>query len=59
MADHLQSIAFHAAKETTLVAFVTGGVADLMNLEENRVGVAVDEDFEDFLNIAAFLALAP
>src|SRR5262245_18405007 len=39
--------------------FVTGSAADLLHLEENGVGVAVDVDFTHLLNVATHLALAP
>src|SRR5437879_1948164 len=47
------------SKEAAQVAFMAGGAADLMYLEQHRVGVAVEEDLPDFLDVARFLALAP
>ena len=55
----LQPFRLDAAEEATRVAFVAGRPADLMHLEQDRVGVAIDEDFADLLDVAALLALAP
>lgn len=47
----------HSAEETALVPLVAGGTADLFDLEQDRVAIAVDIDRADKLEIAAFLAL--
>src|SRR5260221_13823001 len=47
------------AEEAALVALVTGGAADLVHLEQDCVGVAIDADLLDFLHVAGLFALAP
>src|SRR5262249_34353154 len=47
------------AKETTRITLMASRAADLMDLEKNRVRVAIHEDFADFLDVAALFALAP
>ncbi len=54
-----QSVALDAAEEAAGVALVAGGAADLVDLEQDGVGVAIDEDLAHFLDVAALLALAP
>ena len=43
------------AEKATLIAFMAGGAADLMDLKQDRVGVAIDERVFDFLKIALTL----
>src|SRR6185437_2952404 len=48
------------AKEARLVALMAGGgVAVLIDAQQNRIGVAIDPDFAHRLEIARLLALAP
>src|SRR5947209_20432817 len=54
-----QPLRRHAAEEAALVALVAGRPADLLDLEEDRVGVAIDVDALHDLHVAALLALAP
>src|SRR5205823_337518 len=48
-----------AAVEAGAIARVTGRPADLLDFQQDRVGVAVEIDLLDFLDMAALLALAP
>jgi len=50
--------AFDRAKETGLVTFVAGG-ADLLDLDEQRVAIAIERNVFDGLGVAAFLAFHP
>lgn len=47
------------AKEATDIAFVASGTANLFDLEQNRIGVAVDIDFSHMLHMAARFPLLP
>ena len=48
------------AEEARLVAeMACGAIATLLDGDHDRVGVAIDPDFADDLEIAGFLALAP
>ena len=46
-------------KETASISFVACGAADLIDLCQQRIRVAVVEDFLQLLNIPAFFALSP
>jgi hypothetical protein len=59
LADDADLISVKLSEEAALIALVARGPTALANLEEDRVGVAVDEDRLDVLHVAAFLALAP
>src|SRR5262249_12884064 len=59
LGDDLESVALDLAEETAFVPLVAGGAADLMDLQEDGVGVAVEVDRPDVLGVAALLALAP
>src|SRR4051812_34195741 len=52
------AVAFDRAEETGLITFVTGG-ADLVDLDQERVAVAIEGDVLDLLRVAARLALHP
>ena len=47
------------AEEAALVPLMAGSATNLIDSNEQRVGVTVVEDTFDFLNVAAFLALPP
>ena len=38
---------------------MTGGAANLVNFEQERVGIAVEVHFLDLLHVARFFPLAP
>src|SRR5262249_62118542 len=59
LANHFHLPVLDCPEEASAVPFMTGGAADLVHFEQNRVGVAVDEDLAHFLHMAALLALAP
>src|SRR5262249_4903911 len=59
LGDEHRSARRYLAEEAAFVSFVAGGAAKLADFEENRVGVAVDEDGFDLLHIAALFSLAP
>ena len=52
------ALVFHRAKETGLVAFMTGR-ADLFDLNQQRVAIAVEGDVLHGLGVAAGLAFPP
>ena len=54
-----RAVVLDAAEEAALVALVAGDAADLLDLEQDRVGVAVDEDLAHVLQMAGGLALHP
>src|SRR5689334_12879226 len=47
------------AKKAALVAFVAGSAADLVDLQQERVVVAIDKRVLDFLKISRLLAFEP
>ena len=47
LAFHDQPLRRHAAEEATVIAFVAGGAADLFDLQQNRVFVAIDVNRPD------------
>src|SRR5262245_41042745 len=51
--------ALSMAEVAALVTLVAGRPADLLDLQQDRVGVAVEEDAADLLHVAALFALAP
>lgn len=53
------AVLFQSAEETGAVSFMTCGAADLINLEDHRVLIAIDKDFFDDLCIAGLLAFFP
>src|SRR5262249_30878172 len=59
LADDFKLIAIQAAIETASVSFVARRLADLVNLEKNGVGIAIDENLADVLNMPALLPFAP
>src|SRR6266550_3119723 len=59
LADHLQLVVLKPTEEAALIALVARGVADLMDFEENRIVVAIEEDFLHFLHVARLFAFAP
>src|SRR5262249_53425622 len=59
LADDSHGVAFHFAEEATRVTLVAGGAADLVDLEQDGGGVAVDIHAAHLLDVAALLALAP
>src|SRR5581483_5653563 len=59
LADHGYVALVQPAEEAAFVAFMAGGAADLVDLEQDGVGVAVDVDLLDDLHIAALFTLAP
>jgi hypothetical protein len=46
------------AEEAAWVAFVASGSV-LLNEQQNRIGIAIDTYFDDFLSMPAFFAFAP
>ena len=59
LADHNEFAVLIFAEEAGVIAFVAGGSADLFDLENDRIEVAVDINFLDFLDISGFLAFSP
>ena len=56
---HLAPLGIDPPKEAAAVALVAGGPTDLLDLDQQRVFVAVEVDFLELLNVAALLTLAP
>ena len=46
-------------EKTTAVTFMASGIAYLLDLQQNRVVIAIDKHFLDDLHIAAFFAFHP
>src|SRR6185369_1095074 len=60
LGDDLEAaVAADAAIEAALVALVAGDAADLLDLEEDGVGIAVDADLAHVLQVSRRLALHP
>src|SRR5581483_7507259 len=58
-ADDGQLAAGHPPEEAAPVPLVAGGAAELLDLQQHGVGVAVDVHLADLLDVAALLALPP
>ena len=59
LGDDLQTVRRHLAEEARRIAFVARRAADLLDLEQHGVAVAIDEDLAHVLDVAALFALAP
>src|SRR5262249_48147796 len=59
LADDLELVTFHLAEEAACVTLMARRTTNLMDLEEDRVGVAVDVDFAYFLDVPPLFAFAP
>src|ERR1700744_3783378 len=53
------SLGSNLAEKAASVAFVAGRAADLLDLKQERVGVAVDQNLTHPLHVPAFFAFAP
>jgi hypothetical protein len=58
-ADDDVIVALELTEEAARVTFVASGTADLVDLQEKRVAVAVDVNPVNLLDVAAFFAFAP
>src|SRR5262245_55317940 len=56
--DNFHSLRSDLAKEAAAIPFVTSG-ANLLNLQQDRVGIAIDINGPDHLRVAALLAFSP
>ena len=52
------ALVFHRAKETGFVSFMTGR-ADLFDLDQQRIAIAIEGDVFDRLGVAAGFAFPP
>src|SRR6185436_4245556 len=59
LGDDLPIVAGALAKKTAAITFMASGAADLVDLNEDRIVVTVDERVFDFLKVARLLALEP
>src|SRR5262249_49770089 len=59
LGDDGKLTAVELAEEAALVALVARRATDLLDLQEHRVGVAIDVDLAHLLDVAALLPLAP
>src|SRR6478609_763514 len=59
LGDDLQFAAVELAEEARRIALVAGRPADLLDLQQHGVRIAVEVDAADLLDVAALLALAP
>jgi hypothetical protein len=59
LADNDVILALKLTEETTRISFVARRTANLLDLDQERIAVAIDIDFMDLLNVAALFALAP
>jgi hypothetical protein len=57
--DDFESFGSDLAEEAAFVSFVTCRTADLIDLEEDRVAVAIDVDGFHRLDVTAFFAFSP